>query len=44
MHKLFNFGYPRHILSICKHNFFRKDKLVTYLVYDKLPKDANLNG
>ena len=41
MHKHFNFGCPCHIPSMCKHNFFRKDKLVIYLVYDKLPKDAN---
>ena len=44
MHKHFNFGYPCHIPSICKHNCFRKDKLVIYLVYDKLPKDANGQG
>ena len=41
MHKYYDFGYPCHIPSICKHNFFRKDKLVIHLVYDKLPKDAN---
>ena len=27
--------------SICKHNVFRKDILVIYLVYNKLTKDAN---
>ena len=27
MHKHFKFGYPCHIPSICKQNFFRKDKL-----------------
>ena len=44
MHKHYDFGYPCHIPSICKHNFFRKDKFVMYLVYYKLPKDANGYG
>ena len=41
MHKHFDFGYPCHIPSTCKHKVFRKDTLVIYLVDDKPPKDAN---
>ena len=44
MHKHFDFAYPCHIPSICKYNVFRKDILVIYLAYDKLPKDANGYG
>ena len=33
-------SYP----SICKHNVFRKEILVIYLIYDKPPKDANGYG
>ena len=44
MHKHFDLGYPCHIPRMCRHNDFRKDILVMYLVHDKLPKDANWYG
>ena len=44
MHKRFDFGYPCQIPSICKHNGFRKDIFVIYLICDILPKDSDANG